>query len=81
MHGHQVVPTPFGSCFPFPAAAVLPPCLVGGNGLLDPGQQGADLGVDAGVACQGAADAPGHDALQLPVADQWPARVSLQDME
>ena len=48
-----------------------------GEDLIDPGHQGADLGVDPRLVGLGTAIAPGHDALELPVAHQRAARVPL----
>ena len=52
-----------------------------GEDLIDPGHQGADLGVDPGEVGLGTALAPGHDALQLPVAHQRAARVPLSRVD
>lgn len=47
------------------------------HGLLNPGKVVADLGVDAWVTWQSAADPPGHDPLELPVAHNWATRITL----
>lgn len=44
----------------------------------DPAVVAAHTGIDAGVSRHGAVIAPGHDSLQLTVAYQRTARVSLQ---
>ena len=52
-----------------------------GEDISDPGHQAADLGVDARVVGLGTALAPGHDALELPVAYQRSARVTLSRVD
>lgn len=54
---------------------------ISGENIVNPGQQGADFGVNARVVRQSAALAPGDDTVQLPVAHQRTARVTLRVVE
>ncbi|MGH0176360.1 UNVERIFIED_CONTAM: hypothetical protein FKN15_072628 [Acipenser sinensis] len=48
------------------------------HGALDPGQKGADLGVDHRVVLLGTAVPPGDQAMHLVIADQGAPRVTLR---
>lgn len=54
---------------------------ISGENVVNPGQQGADFGVNAWIVRQSAALAPGDDTMQLPVAHQRAARVTLSMVE
>lgn len=54
---------------------------ISGENVVNPGQQGADFGVNARVVRQSAPLAPGDDTVQLPVAHQRTARVTLSVVE
>lgn len=52
-------------------------CLIVAHDAADPAVVAANTGVDAGVSLHGTVVTPGHDSLQLTVADQRTTRVSL----
>lgn len=54
---------------------------VASQNVFNPGQQGANFGVNTWVARQSTAIAPGDNAVQLPVAHQRTARVTLSAEE
>lgn len=56
-------------------------CLVGSDGVLNPVHVVADLGVDTRLAAEGAAVAPGDNALEFSVADHGATRVTLSKRE